>query len=165
MRGQSAVEYMFILGAVLAVFAAVTVPQMVNPAKEASKDASWVSQARAAVDVIANAINGVYANSEGAVMTEVVSLDGDWELQIGNDPPKLRLGIATYSGTEWVEENLRYGFYNLGLGGLDSSLSISPGSYAVIVEWTSEEAEGIDDSALDNDKIHIYINPAVGVGT
>lgn len=164
MRGQSAVEYMFILGALLAVFAAVTVPQMVNPAQEASKDASWVSQARAAVDLIANAINGVYANSEGAVMTEVVSLDGDWELQIDNDPPKLRLGIATYGGTEWVEENLRYGFYNLGLGGLDNSLSISSGSYVVIVEWTSEEAEGIDDSALDNDKIYIFINPAAGGG-
>lgn len=166
MRGQSAVEYMFIFGAVLAVFAAVTVPQMVNPAKEASKDAFWVSQARAAVDVIANAINGVYANSERAVMTEVVSLDGNWELQIDNDSPKLRLGIATYSGTEWVEENLRYGFGNLGLGGLDNSLSNIPsGSYVVIVEWTSEEAEGIDDSALDNDKIYIFINPAAGGGT
>lgn len=165
MRGQSAVEYMFILAAVLAIFAAVTVPQMVNPAQEASRDVSRVSQARAAVDAIANAINGVYANSEGAVMTEVVSLDSGWELQIDNDPPKLKLGVSTSGGTEWVEDNLRYGFHNLGLGGLDNSLSnISSGSYAVIVEWTSEGAEGIDDSALDNDKIYIYINPAAGGG-
>jgi len=160
MRGQSAVEYMFILAAILGVFAAITVPQMVNPARDASGDASQVAQARAAVDAIVNAIDTVYANSQGAVMAEVISLDRPWRLQITSDPPKLRLGVSTSDGTEWVEDNLRYGFPNLGLGGLDSSLGVPPGSYTVVVEWTSEEIEGIDGGALENNRIHIYINPA-----
>jgi len=153
---------MFILSAVLGIFAAITVPQMVNPAQKASKDTFLVSQAREAVNAIADAINGVYANSEGAVVTEVVSLDSGWKLRIDNDPPKLGVGISTSSGTEWVEENLRYGFYNLGLGGLDNYIpNIPSGSYIVVVGWISGGGEGIDGSALDDGKIYIRIDPGV----
>lgn len=160
MRGQSAVEYMFILAAVLGIFAAITVPQMVSPAQRASKDTFLVSQARAAVDAIANAIDGVYANSEGAVMTEVVSLDSGWKLRIDNDPPKLGIGISTSNGTEWVEKDLRYGFYNLGLGGLDNYLpNIPSGSYIIVIERVGGGGEGLDGSSLNDGKIYIRIDP------
>lgn len=159
MRGQGAIEYFVIFSALLVVFAGVTISQMIDPGREASRDTLRVSQARSAVDTIANAIDGAYANSQGAVITEVVSLDATWDLRIDNVESKLIIGVSTSDGVKLVEDNLRYSFPNLGLGGLDNKLSsISPGSYAVIVEWTGDAKEGID-SALADDKIYIYINP------
>lgn len=163
MRGQGAIEYLTIFTAVLIVFAAVTIPRMVDPGRKAARDSLKVSQARSAADAITNAIDGVYANSQGAVITEEVYLDTAWDLQINNNPPRLRIGVWTSEGMENAWDNLRYGFPNLGLGELKDELSNIPrGSYSVIVVWTSYAKEGIDDSALNDNKIKIYINPGGG---
>ncbi len=152
MRGQSAIEYVLILAAVMTVFASVTVFQMVDPASEASDDALRVARARSACDLIAGAINSVYANGEGAVRSVGVHLPTIENFGIIGDPPELRLQVWTTEGTENVADNLRYGFDNF-------LLNIPSGNYTVIVEWTSEEDEGICGENIAGDKIYIYINP------
>jgi hypothetical protein len=153
MRGQSSIEYMFIVAVVLAIFGAVTFAQMINPTSEASRDTLRVSQARSACDAIANAINGVYGNAEGATKTVSVSLPATWNLHLIGSPPTLKLGVQTSRGIENVESNLKYAFD-------DSLLNISAGSYTVIVEWSGARTQGIDNRAIENNKIYIYINPA-----
>lgn len=152
MRGQGSIEYMLIVGVILAIFASVTFAQMINPTSETSSDAQRVSQARYACDAIANAINCVYGNAEGATKTVGVDLPATWNLHLIKDTSTLRLGIQTSRGVENVESNLRYAFDDL-------LLNISAGSYTVIVEWSGTRDQGIDDRAIENKKIYIYINP------
>ncbi len=152
MRGQASIEYMVIVAVALAIFASVTFAQIINPTSEASRDILRVSQARSACDAIANAINSVYGNAEGATKTVSVILLATWNLQLIESPSTLRLGIQTSRGIENIESNLRYAFDN-------SLLNISAGSYTVIVEWSSVRDQGIDNRAIENNKIYIYINP------
>lgn len=160
MRGQGSIEYFTIFAAMLVLFAALTVSNMVNPTSEAARTSRQVAQARSAADTIANAINGVYANSGNAVTTEAVSMDRRWKLQIGgtNDDWDLNVGINTPDGWKYVKENLRYSFKDQNFGELENSVSISSGTYAVIVEW-SDSKEGIDDSQVENERIYLYISP------
>ena len=160
MRGQGALEYFIIFSALLLVFSSVTLPQMINPANAASLDVLRVAQGRDAAGTIANAIDGVYANSEGAVITGTVHIDSRWSLKIESDPSTLTIGVGTSEGVENVIDNPRYEFGNLGLGGLENIVSNLPsGNYTVITEWTSDSKEGIDNSSIENRKIYIYINP------
>lgn len=149
MRGQGAIEYFIIVAAMLVLFASLTVSQMVDPTSAAARTSSQVAQARSAADTIANAINGVYANSEGAVMTEFISLSRTWDLKTNSD--NLQIGIEIDGEMKWAKSSLKHGFD-------DSISNISSGSYTVIVKWASDEAEEIN---LDpeNNKIHISINP------
>lgn len=148
MRGQSSLEYMLIIGVALIVLASITITKIINPASEGAGDVMRVSQARSACDAIAGAIDGVYGNAQGATRTVWIYLSDVWDLQIFEDPPKLRLSIRTSGGIENVEDNLRYGFD-------DSLLDIPAGNYAMIVDWPTDE-EGL--TRQDN-KIYIHINP------
>jgi len=152
MRGQSAIEYVLILAAVMTVFASVTVFQMIDPASDASDDALRVARARSACDLIAGAINSVYANGEGAVKSVGVYLPTIENFGIIEDPPELRIQVLTSERVENVVGDLEYGFDNF-------LLNIPSGNYTVIVEWTSEEDEGINGENIADDKIYIYINP------
>ncbi|KXB00104.1 hypothetical protein AKJ42_01665 [candidate division MSBL1 archaeon SCGC-AAA261C02] len=152
MCGQGAIEYFTIVAALIVVFAGVTITQMVNPFSESAREEEQLAQAQVASDTIANAINGVYANSEGAVITEFVNVSKSWSLDLNSD--NLRVGVEIDGEMEWKESSLEYGFDN-------SIPNISSGNYTVIVEWPSDGTENINlDSA--NDKIYIYINPGGG---
>lgn len=152
MRGQGSIEYFTIVAALLVVFAGVTITQLVNPTSEAAREGEQLAQARAASDKIANAINGVYGSSEGAVMTESIYLSRSWDLETNSD--NLQIGIEIDGEMRWAKSNLKYGFD-------DSISNISSGSYTVIVEWTGDEDEGIT-LVSENNKIYVYINPGGG---
>ncbi len=156
MRGQSAVEYLLIFSAVLVIFAAVTFGQMINPAQEAARDTLYLSQARSAADAISGAINSVYANGQGAVKSVSFQMDRSWTLQLDNAKNKLRIIIETSTGSENVEDNLRYEIDNY-----HSLSGIAAGTYTVIVEWPENSSiqENIDGSALVDKKIYIHIRP------
>lgn len=152
MRGQSSLEYMLIIGVALIVLASITIIRVINPASEGAGDVMHVSQARSTCDAIADAINGVYGNAQGATRTAWVSLSSTWDLWMTKNPPKLGLGIRVSYGIENVDDNLRYAF--------DNSLSNIPaGGYAVIVDWPTDDEEGI---TMVGNKIYIRINPPTG---
>ena len=149
MRGQSSLEYLLIIGVALIILASITIIRVINPAYEDSSDVMRVSQARSTCDSIADMINGVYGDAQGATRTTLVHLSGTWNLRMTKNPPKLLLSISVSYGTENLDDNLRYSFDG-------SLLSIPGGSYPVIVDWPSNGNEGL--SMVDN-KIYIHINP------
>lgn len=159
MRGQAAVEYLLIFSAVLAVFTAVTITQIITPASDAARDSLYLSQARTAVDAIAGAINTVYANGRGAVKSVSLQMDKSWTLQFDNATNKLRILVGISTGNENVEDNLCYKIKN------NHSLSnIAAGTYTVIVEWPENMniRENIYGGALADKKIYIYIERRLG---
>jgi hypothetical protein len=151
-RGQSSLEYLLIIGVALIILASITVIRVINPASEGSSDVMRVSQARSTCDSIADMINGVYGDAQGATRTIVVHLSGTWNLRMTKSPANLSLSISVSYGTENLVDNLRYSFNG-------SLLTIPGGSYPVIVDWPSNGNEGI--SMMDN-KIYIHINPPTG---
>lgn len=153
MRGQGSVEYFTILTAILVVFAAVTITQMVDLSSGAARETEQLAQARGASDKIANAINGVYAqDSKSAVLTEFVYLSRPWSLKL--NPENLRIGIEIDGELKWVGSSLKYGFNN-------QISDIPSGGYTVIVEWSNDETETVNLNSEDQ-KIYIYINPTGG---
>jgi len=154
MRGQTAVEYLIIFSTMLAILAGVTIAQMINHVKDAGGDTLHLSQARSAADAIGGAIDTVYANGEGAVKTVTVRVDTTWGLQLDNSENVIRITLETSSGTQNVEDNLKYGIDNH-----HSLSSIPSGVYTVIVEWPDEDGgtEQLDGSSISENKIYIYI--------
>ena len=146
MRGQSAVEYLLLFSAMLAIFAVVTLGQMINPMQEAGRDTLYLSQARSAADKIAGAVNSVYANGQGATKSVGFSIDQSWSLQLTEN--KLTISLEISSGTENAESNLRYGFN-------DNLQNLSTGTYTVIAEWPGDQ----ENTVRDGYKIYIRIKP------
>ena len=157
--GQAAVEYLLIFSAVLAVFTAVTITQIINPASDAARDSLYLSQARTAVDAIAGAINTVYSNGQGAVKSISLQMDRTWTLQLDNIRNKLRIMVEISAGVENVEDNLQYKIENY-----HSISNIADGAYTVIVEWPENENvhEDLYGGALADKKIYIYIGRGGG---
>lgn len=146
MRGQSAVEYLLLFSAMLAIFGVVTLGQMINPMQEAGRDTLYLSQARSAADAIAGAVNSVYANGQGATKSVGFSIDQSWSLQLTEN--KLTISLEISSGTENAESSLRYGFN-------DNLQNLSTGTYTVIAEWPGDQ----ENTVRDGYKIYIRIKP------
>ncbi len=146
MRGQSAVEYLLLFSAMLAIFGVVTLGQMINPMQEAGRDTLYLSQARSAADAIAGAVNSVYANGQGATKSVGFSIDQSWSLQLTENMLTISLEIS--SGTENAESSLRYGFN-------DNLQNLSTGTYTVIAEWPGDQ----ENTVRDGYKIYIRIKP------
>lgn len=67
-KGQVSVEYLLVILVVLLVFG-MMLTKVVGPSIEASSDISKTSDAKTAIDTIANAVGIVYANGPGAKRT------------------------------------------------------------------------------------------------
>ncbi len=157
-RGQSAVEYLIVFSAALALFATVTFTQMINPSSDAARDTMYLSQARTAADSIAGAINTVYANGRGAVKSISVQIDRDWTIQLDNAKNVIRITVATGTGSENLEDNILYK-----LNGGYSLANLPGGTYTVIVEWpeNNNACENLH-GAPENRKIYLSIKPGGG---
>lgn len=150
MRGQAAIEYLLIFAAMLAIFATITWARMINPIQEAGRDTLYLSQARSAADAIAEAMNSVYANGQGAVKSVSFTIDRGWDLYLENagGEENVRMSIKTSERVENIKSSLKYGFN-------DNLQNLAAGTYTVIVEWS-----GTNNSlTLDGYKITININP------
>lgn len=67
-RGQISVEYLLLIVVILIILGAVTIP-LAGKSIDASNDVSWTSDAKVAVESVANAVDIVYANGPGAKRT------------------------------------------------------------------------------------------------
>ena len=150
MRGQAALEYLLIFAAMLAILATITWARIINPTQEAGRDTLYLSQARSAADAIAEAMNSVYANGQGAVKSASFTIDRGWSLYLENagGEENVRVSIKTSESVENIRSSLRYGFN-------DNLQNLSAGTYTVIVEWS----EANNSITLDEYKITININP------
>jgi uncharacterized protein (UPF0333 family) len=67
-KGQISAEYLLLIVVILTILTAVTIPLM-GQSIDASNDVSWTSDAKVAVESVANAVNIVYANGPGSKRT------------------------------------------------------------------------------------------------
>ena len=82
MKGQSSLEYLIIIAALLFLLGTFTVSHMFNPGQDTTQKVTSSSLASSACDSIANKINGVSTSGEGAVDSVRVNLIDDWALEI-----------------------------------------------------------------------------------
>lgn len=78
-RGQISAEYLLLIVVIMVVLTTVTLPLVLNAVNN-SNDVSWSSDAKIAVESIANAINIVYANGPGSKRTFDVYIPQDMVL-------------------------------------------------------------------------------------
>lgn len=67
-KGQISAEYLLLIVVILTILTAVTIPLM-GQSIDASNDVSWTSDAKVAVETVANAVNIVYSNGPGSKRT------------------------------------------------------------------------------------------------
>jgi len=154
LQGQTAVEYLIVFSAALALLTSVTLTQMIYPSNQAAHHSLHLMQAITAVDSIAGAIDTVYANGSGAVKNLSIQLDCYWSFQLDNIKNVARIIIWTSTSIENLEDSLQYTILYQ-----HSLPKISPGVYTVIVEWP--ENKNISENlrfSLNSKKIYIYLS-------
>lgn len=149
MKGQSSVEFLLIVAIFLTVVASTTLPQMINPSRDASDSVQSGAQARNACDRIADTINSIVSSGENSVDSIDVSISDNWKLEMQSSPPKLIIKVGEEGLT--MKNDLKYGF--------EDSKSASRGSYIIIVQKGG--VEGVENSG---NKISINLNPSSGGG-
>ena len=89
-RGQVSVEYLLIILILILVLSIVTIP-LIGSSVDASNDVSDASDAKVAVDTLANAADVVYANGPGAKRTVSFYIPQTSNLTFTNSTVKLNL--------------------------------------------------------------------------
>jgi uncharacterized protein (UPF0333 family) len=156
LRGQSSLEYLLIFSAAIATISSVTLTQIIIPTSNAAAESLQRSQALAAVDTIASAIDTVYANGRGAARSVSLTMDRSWTLQFDNAKDRIRIVVGTSAGAENFEKDIHYEFNRY-----CSLPAIPSGTYTVIVDWPENMSQGENvrlDSIADK-KIYIRIRP------
>ncbi|GAB4316260.1 MAG: class III signal peptide-containing protein [Methanobacteriaceae archaeon] len=124
-RGQVSVEYLLLLLVILIILGSVTIP-LIGSSIEASTDVSSVSDAKTAVESIANAADVVYSNGPGSVRTVNVYIPQNTNLVTrGNN---IGMNITYSQGTKFVNSTTYYTFNN-------TSASVTNRWYKVTVRW------------------------------
>lgn len=135
--GQTATEYLIVFAAALAVIGIATSASMINPGTRSAHDTLYLSQARTAADLIAQAIDSVYANGPSAVTSAGVSVDVGWSLYLDNATNSVVVSVSTSDGLENVSSSVRYPIDNY------LSASLSFGFQTVMVEWPPGGSESL----------------------
>ena len=124
-RGQVSVEYLLLLLVILIVLGSVTIP-LIGSSIEASTDVSSVSDAKTAVESIANAADVVYSNGPGSVRTVNVYIPQNTNLVTrGNN---IGMNITYSQGTKFVNSTTYYAFNN-------ASTPVTKRWYRVTARW------------------------------
>lgn len=129
-KGQVSVEYLLVILVVLIVLGTVTIP-MIGSSVSSSSDVSKASDAKAAVDTIANAADLVYANGPGSKRTLSVYIPKHTAFTTGTDGISMTVPLSD-STTKIITRDT------------DSALSTQPNSvsegwHTVVVEWKLNE--------------------------
>ena len=130
-KGQVSVEYLLVILVVLLVFG-MMLTKVVGPSIEASSDISKASDAKAAVDTIANAADLVYANGPGAKRTLSVYIPKHTAFTTGTDGISMTVLLSDKTNKVITRDT-------------DSQLStqnlnsVSDGWHTVVVEWKQNE--------------------------
>lgn len=124
-RGQVSVEYLLLLLVILIILGSVTIP-LIGSSIEASTDVSSVSDAKTAVESIANAADVVYSNGPGSVRTVNVYIPQNTNLVTrGNN---VGMNITYSQGTKFVNSTTYYAFNN-------ATTPVNNQWYKVTVRW------------------------------
>ena len=150
--GQTAVEYLTVFSAALVFIAVATTAQMIDPGKEHAQNSLYLSQARAAADSIAEAIDTVYANGPGAVKSIGIQMDTGWKLYLDNLENSVKVEVTLSDSSENLESSLYYPLDNY------HSAVVFSGFCTVIVEWStaSGASEGLQVDQ-ENDRVLITL--------
>ncbi len=126
-KGQVSAEYLFLILVILIILSAVTIP-LVGRAIDASNDVSWASDAKIAVDAIANAANVVYANGPGAKRTLDVYIPRNTNLIVVNGTI-IGLNITLTNETRFINATTDYALNN-------TTIPVTEGWHKVQIKWT-----------------------------
>ena len=147
MKGQSSIEFLFMVAVFLVIVASFTIPHMINPARDTSDRTLSMGKTRTACDQLANSINGISKSGDNSVDSLGVSIPQKWDLELQTDPPHLNMTIYLEGKSVEVKNRLDYGF-------TASKSGLPPGYYTLIVEKTDE-----DKLVRAENKITISLNP------
>ncbi|SCG85638.1 hypothetical protein [Methanobacterium congolense] len=130
-KGQVSVEYLLVILVVLLVFG-MLLTHVITPSIEASSDVSQSSDAKNAVDTIANAADLVYANGPGSKRTLSVYIPKHKDFTTGTDG--ISMTVVLWDKTNKVitrDTDSKLSTQNLN--------SVSAGWHTVVVEWKQNE--------------------------
>jgi len=106
-KGQASVEYLLLIVVILIILASVTIP-LVSSSVNSTMDISRASDAKNAIQNIANAVDLVYANGPGAKRTVNVYMPLNLVLQ-GNNTQNIGMNVPLSGNeTKYVNSDLNY---------------------------------------------------------
>ena len=143
-RGQISVEYLLLLVVILVVFFYM-ISHFIGPTIDASNNVSAVSDTKAVVQSIADAMNIVYANGPGAKRTLSVNVPQNMNLIFDstNDTVKTNVGNLNYtnggasSTSKNVSAPMNYNGNVIIPSGTTNQLPLTKGWYTVQIYWDS----------------------------
>jgi uncharacterized protein (UPF0333 family) len=130
-KGQVSVEYLLVILVVLIVLGTVTIP-MIGSSVSSSGDVSKSSDAKTAVDTIANAADLVYANGPGSKRTLSVYIPKHTDFTTGTDGISMTVPLSD-STTKVITRDTDSKLSTKNLN------SVSVGWHTVVVEWKQNE--------------------------
>lgn len=96
-KGQASAEYLLLIVVIVIIMAGVTIP-LVGSSVNSTMDVSRASDAKNAIQSMANAVNLVYANGPGAKRTISVYIPLSMALQ-GNNSQVIGMNVPLNDGT------------------------------------------------------------------
>ena len=106
-KGQASVEYLLLIVVILIILASVTIP-LVSSSVNSTMDISRASDAKNAIQNIANAVDLVYANGPGAKRTVNVYIPLNLVLQ-GNNTQNIGMNVPLSGNeTKYVNSDHNY---------------------------------------------------------
>jgi hypothetical protein len=148
MKGQTSVEYLVLLSALLVLLATLSL-SLLNTSEEGMKRAFHLSQARSASGALASALEQVLSGGEGSVKTVTVSLKERWNLRLRENEVRVEV---LWGGEELVAVS------PCRLGARGELLYLPAGTYPVIVGWPGD----VENLRLENGRIYLYVEPREG---
>lgn len=105
-RGQISAEYLLLIVVILVILGSVTIP-LITDSVRASNDISWTSDAKIAVESIADAVNVVYANGPGAKRTLNIHVPRDG-MSFQNNTNNIQLTAQLSDQNKIVNADINY---------------------------------------------------------
>ncbi|MEM2204695.1 MAG: hypothetical protein QXF66_03900 [Candidatus Hadarchaeales archaeon] len=144
MKGQTSVEYLVLLSAILVLIATFSY-SLLGTSERKAKETLYLSQAGSASQLIASALEGVVSEGEGSVRTITVKFDQQWNLKLRENEVRVEV---LWEKVLVAVRPCRYGF--------QAEVSrLQPGTYPVIVGWPGD----MENLWLENGRIYLYIEP------
>lgn len=125
-RGQISAEYLLLIVVMLIILTSVTLP-LVGKSVDDSNDLSWSSDAKIAVETIANGVNIVYANGPGAKRTFDVYIPQNMALTTAGNDVILVVTLSD-SSTKTITANTGYALN-------PTNIPLSRGWHTIQVYW------------------------------
>jgi uncharacterized protein (UPF0333 family) len=107
-RGQISAEYLLLIVVILVILGSISIPLM-GKSIDASNDISWTSDAKNAVNSIANAVNLVYANGPSSKRSLAVYIPRDgMQVQSTSNILKLTTPLSSGGANKTVNATINY---------------------------------------------------------